>query len=111
MAKTSRIKLGTAALVLILLGSTASAAYGLQANSQLISTGARSCSYGYDAYTAAGTTYTRSIIHQQKDGVSSPWLQGLYTLQGQTRKSSAGWQGFSWSSVSDGSTPYSTGCY
>jgi hypothetical protein len=111
MNKSSVLKLATAALILIVAGSAPSSASASAGRAQAINTGSRYCSYGYDAYTAAGTSYARTIIHQQADGVSTPWLQGLYTHAGETRRSSAGWQGFSSSSVSDDSSPHSTGCF
>jgi hypothetical protein len=77
-----------------------------------VSTGARYCSAGYDAYTAAGLDggQALTIIHQQTNaGVTR--MSGLYTHGGQTRLWSAGWQSFSSSSVSNWADVYYTGCF
>ncbi len=77
-------------------------------------TGARACAYGQDAYTAGGWyagSFSRTIIHKQTR-LGETRMSGLYTVSGQTRTWSAGWQSFSASEVGEGSAPdiAYTGC-
>lgn len=78
-------------------------------------TGARSCAYGQDAYTAGGwykSSFSSTIIHKQTRAGETR-MSGLYTTAGQTRLWSAGWQSFSSSEVGTGTAPdiSYTGCY
>lgn len=105
--KSIKVTAGAAAIALgLALAGPASPAHA-------VNTGARYCSYGYDAYTAGGLDsgqQSLTLIHHQTSGGVSK-MSGLYTQAGQTRLWSAGWQSFSSSSISSGVDIYYTGCF
>jgi hypothetical protein len=103
----NRIAAATAS-VLLAVAMVATGTTPAHATYQL---GARSCAYGYDAFTAAGpgTRFSATIIHQQWRG-SERELRSAYTYAGQVRKITVGWQSFSGSSVSDQAEVRFTGC-
>jgi hypothetical protein len=96
------LAVGVVALSSVLLSAVPASAW--------YSTGSRYCSYGYDAYTAAGgVDYDATIIHEQTNGGTTN-MTGLYTHAGEVRTRTFGWQSFSASRVSQGPTRY-TGCF